>query len=116
MRHPRSAALLVVLMLVATACSQRDWNRGRRNTGWDEDWNDRWRNVDDCQRGKGRVNMRKWQQRVDDFQTRPYKNKKNFQHDKQQLLSDLSNERAKACNWETRRVDDMMAQVRSQRW
>jgi hypothetical protein len=112
----RSIALLLLLVALG-GCSARDWDRYRRNNdGWNDDWNDRYRNVDDCQRGRGRVNMRKWQQRVNDFSSKAYKNKKNFQTAKQNLLSDLASERSKACNWETRRVDDMMAQVRAQRW
>lgn len=104
-------------MLAATACSQRDWNRATRNGGgWNDDWNDRYRNVDDCQRGHGRVNMRKWQKRVNEFTASSFKNKKNFQHAKQHLLNELAHERSKACNWETRRIDDMTNQVRAQRY
>lgn len=115
--RPTALILLAFAVLTTAGCTTRDWNRySRDGGGWNDDWNDRYRNVDDCQRGRGRVNVRKWQQRVHDFTTTAYKNKKNFQTAKQNLLADLANERDKACNWETRQVDDMMAQVRSQKW
>ncbi len=116
MRTLRPIGLLLLIALAA-GCSQRDLNRYRRTEDrWNDDWNQRQWENDDCRKGRGRVNMKKWRERVDDFEERGYKNKKNFQNAKQDLLSGLASERDRACPWEQRQIDDMMAEVRNQRW
>jgi hypothetical protein len=68
------------------------------------------------QGGQGRVNVSMWQRRVDDFRARQFKRREGFQNAKQELLSDLANERERACVWEYPPLDDLTAQVRATRY
>jgi hypothetical protein len=118
MRRLRSIVLLSIAVAAAAGCSRAisefrdDLRREKQQQG-----NAGQAGDGACGKGgQGRVNVSIWQQRVQDFQARQFKGKQGFQSAKQNLLSDLANERERACTWEFPAVDDLIAQARSAKY
>jgi hypothetical protein len=69
-----------------------------------------------CRNGRGRVDDRLWRERVGTFEGRPYRDRATFRAAKQDLLRDLAAIRDRACAWEMRFVDDLVARVQARTW
>jgi hypothetical protein len=69
-----------------------------------------------CRQGESRVDERLWSERVARFERHVYRDKAAFRAAKGDLLRDLAAVRGRACNWELRLVDDLVARVQSRTW
>lgn len=69
-----------------------------------------------CRNGRGRVDDRLWRERVGRFEGHPYQDRGAFRTAKHDLLRDLAAVRDRACAWEMRFVDDLVARVQSRTW
>ena len=122
-----SFLLCATFLLGAIGCYDGSYNGRRGNDPW---WNDRNRetpngnnrdnndnnNNDDCRRNRGRVDEGKWRYAVDQFAGRRFRKLKGFRAAKEELLKDLRDVRARACDWERPAVDRQVDRMRDFRF
>jgi hypothetical protein len=106
---------LLALALIASTLGGCWGNNRRWDRRDDRSWEDRERRNDpdaDCRSGRGRVNVDRWSDIVEEFLHQTFRRRGAFRDAKQRLLGELQEVRGRACDWEARDLERLIDRVR----